>query len=385
MKRTPPTVRLLTRALSPLVVAGILLAACGGDDEASTSTLAPAPRVTVTSVQGDTTSELLAAVYARVLEDGGFRVARRDPVALDRAGYYQQVQDGTIDLIPDWSGALADFLYSQPDAPSAPTTVLPDSPASTEAPVFVTTTSTTSTTVADTTPDTGGSTTTSSSTSTSSTTSTTSTTSTSTTVAESTTTTTIAPNGRGELEQIEAIRAALADSATVNNGFAAEDNLIIACTDEAMKAHADVQLLTYTNLASIAPEIRLATTAEWRDDEQVGLPAWTLIYGGEFKEIVTVDSPIGALKAGEAECGVVESLDTTITAESMAILIDDKSLTPSNVAIALLNSEAATPDLVAMLDSISAYLTTERLNAMLNQVAQGTPVAVVANAFVDTI
>src|SRR5215203_5872234 len=104
MKRTPPPVRLATRALAPFVVAGIVLAACGGDDAAPTSTLAPAPRIVVTSVKDDATSELLATIYARILEDAGFRVARRDPVELDRAGYYEQVQDGTIDLIPEWSG-----------------------------------------------------------------------------------------------------------------------------------------------------------------------------------------------------------------------------------------------------------------------------------------
>lgn len=397
MRSTTPTARLFTRCAAPLVLAGLLMAACGDDDE-TTYTVPPTTRVVVTSVKGDVTSELLAAIYGRALEDAGFSVARRDPVDLDRAGYYAAVEEGTIHLIPDWSGEVLTFVYSLPGADTAPTTLVPDSPATTQAPIIVTTTTTieVTTTLApdDTTGDTAGDTTTTVETTT--TDGTTSTVETTTTVADETTTTiettttTEAPitNGRSVLEQLTSIRAALADTVAINSGVLAEDKVVIACTPAAIEVNDDTELFTLTNLASNAPKIRLGASAEWQDDEEQGLPAFTQFYGGEFDEIVTVeqDGLAAAITDGDIDCMAIESLNPLITTERLRILYDDQVMIPGNAAIALLSGEIATPDLVAVLDSLASSLTTERLNQMLNEItANGTDPAVVANAFVDTL
>ena len=409
MPKATPTARLFTRCAAPLVLAGLLMAACGDDDE-TTYTVPPTTRVVVTSVKGDVTSELLAAIYGRALEDAGFSVARRDPVDLDRAGYYAAVEEGTIHLIPDWSGEVLTFVYSLPGADTAPTTLVPDSPATTQAPIIVTTTTTieVTTTLApdDTTGDTAGDTTTTVETTTTdgttttvettTTDGTTSTVETTTTVADETTTTiettttTEAPitNGRSVLEQLTSIRAALADTVAINSGVLAEDKVVIACTPAAIEVNDDTELFTLTNLASNAPKIRLGASAEWQDDEEQGLPAFTQFYGGEFDEIVTVeqDGLAAAITDGDIDCMAIESLNPLITTERLRILYDDQVMIPGNGAIALLSGEIATPDLVAVLDSLASSLTTERLNQMLNEItANGTDPAVVANAFVDTL
>ena len=409
MPKATPTARLFTRCAAPLVLAGLLMAACGDDDE-TTYTVPPTTRVVVTSVKGDVTSELLAAIYGRALEDAGFSVARRDPVDLDRAGYYAAVEEGTIHLIPDWSGEVLTFVYSLPGADTAPTTLVPDSPATTQAPIIVTTTTTieVTTTLApdDTTGDTAGDTTTTVETTTTdgttttvettTTDGTTSTVETTTTVADETTTTiettttTEAPitNGRSVLEQLTSIRAALADTVAINSGVLAEDKVVIACTPAAIEVNDDTELFTLTNLASNAPKIRLGASAEWQDDEEQGLPAFTQFYGGEFDEIVTVeqDGLAAAITDGDIDCMAIESLNPLITTERLRILYDDQVMIPGNGAIALLSGEIATPDLVAVLDSLATSLTTERLNQMLNEItANGTDPAVVANAFVDTL
>lgn len=397
MRSTTPTARLFTRCAAPLVLAGLLMAACGDDDE-TTYTVPPTTRVVVTSVKGDVTSELLAAIYGRALEDAGFSVARRDPVDLDRAGYYAAVEEGTIHLIPDWSGEVLTFVYSLPGADTAPTTLVPDSPATTQAPIIVTTTTTieVTTTLApdDTTGDTAGDTTTTVETTTTDGTTTsidtTTTVSDETTTTIETTTTTEAPitNGRSVLEQLTSIRAALADTVAINSGVLAEDKVVIACTPAAIEANDDTELFTLTNLASNAPKIRLGASAEWQDDEEQGLPAFTQFYGGEFDEIVTVeqDGLAAAITDGDIDCMAIESLNPLITTERLRILYDDQVMIPGNGAIALLSGEIATPDLVAVLDSLASSLTTERLNQMLNEItANGTDPAVVANAFVDTL
>ena len=185
---------------------------------------------------------LLAAIFARVLEDAGFRVARRDPVELDRAGYYAAIQAGDFQLIPDFSGDLMKYLYAQPGAPTAPTTVVPQEPATTQAPITVPAATLPPTTVAgDTTP----------------------TTQTPITVAPTTTLPVPVLNGRTATEQIKAIRAAIAKTVAVDDGLVAENKTVIACTQATMTANQNTQLFTLTNLASIAPKIRIGGSAEF--------------------------------------------------------------------------------------------------------------------------
>lgn len=395
MKRTKP----LARVLAPLTLAAIVLTACGESSTASTSTIVVAPLVVVTAVKDDPKSELLAAVYARVLEDAGFHVSRKDPVSLDRAGYYATLQAGDFQLIPEFSGELLDFVYDQPGAPVSPTTLVPVAPASTEAPITIPPTSTvaslTNTTLAG---DTG---TTDSGTTDSSTTDP-STTDPSTTAAPSTTvatgdtstldtgTTVPAPisTGRSVVEQLVAIRAALPPTLDVSNGIMAEVKLVIACTPAAMKANDAAQLITLTNLASVAPNIRLGGSAEFMSATDQGMAALTNYYGGEFKSTVTVEEAdmAAAVDNDEADCFTLDSMNPVITTKRMTVLIDDKVMVVSNSAMALLAKAVATPDLVAALDTLAGSLTTERLNQMLNEVvANGTDPVVVANAFMDSI
>lgn len=392
------------KALLPLTVLGLAVSACSGDASDATLTVPPTPRIVVTSVAGDPQSELLAAIYSRVLEDAGFRVVRRDPVELDRAGYIAALQEGTIQLIPDWSGDLLSYLYSQPDAPTAPTTIVPSGPATTAAPVTVPTTTTTTiaptTTASTDTTEAGASTSVEQATTSEPTTAssaaeptstdvaTASTDATSTTDGATTTSTTIAPNGRGTIEQIVALTAALPSGLAINSGSLAEKNPVIACTDDTFSANDDVVIESYSNLASIAPRIELGAPAAWQDDDEFGLGAWDAFYGGEFDEITTIEAAdvADAADAGTADCFVVDSLDSVITTAGLTVLVDDLSMVRSNVAIALLSSSIGTPDVLGALDVIVTALTTERLNQMLNEIAtNGTDPAVVANAFIDSI
>jgi glycine betaine/choline ABC-type transport system substrate-binding protein len=419
MKRTTPTAHMFMRCLGPAAVAALAFTACSDDSDTTSTTLQLPPRIAVTSVKGDPASQLLAAIYARVLEDGGFRVARKDPVEMDREQYYQAIQDGTFQLIPDYSNELLQFIYSLPNAAPLPDVSLPTSPASTVAPVVIATTTTApastvpgttdpattdpattdpATTVAGaTTTTSGGTTTTSGATTTTqgpdgfrkSTVTTTTTASTTTGGAD--TTTTVAPvptNGNSIVEQILALNAGLPSALVVNNGSLAEDKQIIACSADAMLANADTQLITLTDLASNAPGIVLGGPASFFDDESQGLAAFELYYGGEFKDTATIEEAdlATAITDGDADCFVMNSLNPLITTERMTILNDDKFMVPTNAALALMASTSATPEAIGTIDAIATALTTERLNQMLNEVINngGDPV-VVANAFVDTL
>jgi glycine betaine/choline ABC-type transport system substrate-binding protein len=354
------------RILLPLAVVGALLSACG--ESASTLTTQPtvAPRVAVTSVKGDDTSALLAAIYARLLEQAGFRVARKDPVELDRAGYYAALQAGEFQLIPDFSGDLMAFLYSQPGAPTAPTTIVPSEPATTQAPITIPVATTPPTTVVgDTTPVTQAPI----------------------TAAPTTTLPEPVVNGRTTAAQIKAIRAALASTAAIDDGLIAERKVVIACTEATMTANQNSQLFTLTNLASIAPKIRIGASAAFLADTEAGFPALQQFYGGDWAGTVTVEQAglADAIEKGTADCFAVDSLDPIVTSKKLTIITDDKAMVPSNAAVALLASSVATPDLIAAIDTLIASLTTTRLNQMLVQVASGTAPSVVADAFMATI
>lgn len=402
MMRTTPTAQMFMRCLGPAALAALAFTACSSDDSTAPASAFPLPpRIAVTSVKGDPQSQLLAAIYARVLEDGGFRVARKDPVEMERAQYYQALQDGTFQLIPDYSDDLLQFVYSLPDASPLPSTSLPTGPATTVAPVVIATTTLPATTVAGetttsaagaTTTSTGGASTTSDPATTSTDVATTdvATTQTATTLVGDTTTTEFPKPGNGHsiVEQVSALNAGLPSILIVSNGSLADKKQIIACSAAAMAANADTQLITLTDLASNAPGVVLGASAAFMDDELHGLPAFELYYGGEFKDTATIEDAdlAAAITAGDADCFVMNSLNPLITSERMTILIDDQLMVPTNAALALMASTSATPEAIGTIDGIANALTTERLNQMLNEIVNngGDPV-VVANAFVDTL
>lgn len=395
-----------------IVAAGLLAGACGGDSDGTDFTIPPTPRIVVTSVAGDPESELLAAIYGRALEDAGFRVVRRDPIELDRDGYAAELEAGSIHLIPEWSADLLGWLYDRDSSIAVPTTILPSGTATTVAPVTIPTTTTLpapSTTVAETTTTAAGTDTTAAGASTTAapttlaTTTTVVTTSTAagttttvvvtttvpvSTTSTSTTTTTIAPNGRGSVEQLTALSSALPEGLGVNSGSLANDNDVIACSQDAIDSQSDVEFTTLTHLASNAPDITLGAPAGWEDDDEFGLGAWKRVYGGEFDDVVEIESDgiAAAIEAGTADCFVVNSLDSSILTEKLTVLTDDRTMVRANVAVALMNAEVATPDLLGALDVVATSLTSDRLMRMLYEITvNGADPVVVANAFVDTI
>lgn len=385
MKPTTPTARLFTRCLGPASLALLAITACSNDKTATpTITLQLPPRIAVTSVKGDPESQLLAAIFARVLEDGGFRVARKDPVDLDRAGYYQALQDGTFQLIPDYSGDLLSFVYGQPGAPPLPSTSLPNTPATTQAPTIIATTTVPGTTAGTTAVVNGTTTTTLASGLLTGSVTTTSAVG----LDTSTTAPVAASNGNSVAEQTLAINAGMPGTLVVNNTSQAEKKTVVACTAAYMKANSGTELITLTDLASNAPNIRLAGSAAYMSDNDLGYPALVRYYGGEFKDTVTVEDAAlaAAIDDGDADCLAINSLNPLITTKRMTILVDDLLMSPSNAVIALMSSVAAIPEMMGTIDAIAASLTTERLNQMLNEiVANGTDPVIVANAFVDTL
>jgi len=135
-----------------LLAVGVLLAGCGGNsDPLATQPQAPSAAGTVRVGSANfTENRLLAEIYATGLQIRGVPVERRFGIG-SRETYFPALQNGEIDLVPDYTGNLLQFLdpaatatasqdvYQQTAAKLPPTlTMLQPSPAEDKDAVVVT-------------------------------------------------------------------------------------------------------------------------------------------------------------------------------------------------------------------------------------------------------
>jgi osmoprotectant transport system substrate-binding protein len=135
MKRRPRYVL----ARLALAVAGVLaLSACGGGNPLDTGPAAgpPAPSDTIKIGSADfVESQLLASIYAEALRAKGVKVTQTPPIG-SRETYIPALRDGSIDLIPEYTGTL--LQYFDPRAPqTAPDEVYPALRTAVPAPLIV--------------------------------------------------------------------------------------------------------------------------------------------------------------------------------------------------------------------------------------------------------
>ncbi|MGH3860271.1 glycine betaine ABC transporter substrate-binding protein, partial [Actinokineospora sp.] len=100
--------RVLVGAATTLAAVLTLSACGGGSDPLGTSTPAAPPAATDTIAIGSANfpeSTLLAEIYANALEAKGVKVTKKLNIG-SRETYYAGLQDGSIDLIPEYTGVL---------------------------------------------------------------------------------------------------------------------------------------------------------------------------------------------------------------------------------------------------------------------------------------
>ncbi len=325
------------RVTAVCLALAVVGAACGSDEVATTTTVALAQSVIVSHVAGDPTSELLSAIYAQALENAGLRVVRKDPIG-DRSVYYDALQKGTVEVMPELTGDLLAYLHSIGATPqtttttvATSTTVLPGaSVASTPDGAAATSTSTTSTVPAP--------------------------------------TTTLPADPRTVVDQTAVIRSLLPFELSVSDPAAAEVKQVIACSKAATDAHT---LGTVTDLGAVADQIVLGGPAGFETSEPLGLGTLADAYHATFKQFVplTDDQISDAVKNGTVDCAALSSANPVISAQTMTVLLDDKALVDPNAPIALVNGKAGSPDVLQALDAAGTKLTQEQLSSMLDQMA----------------
>jgi len=94
------------KRIATAVAAVMLLSACGGDPLTGDGKTDPAPTDTI--VVGSANfpeSRLLSEIYAEALSAKGVKVSKKPNIG-NRELYFKGVQDGSIDLIPEYTGVL---------------------------------------------------------------------------------------------------------------------------------------------------------------------------------------------------------------------------------------------------------------------------------------
>lgn len=411
------------------VLTALGLASC--KSSSSTSTSSVAQTVTVVS-ENDNQSKLLTEIYAQSLEKGGFRVARRDPVA-DLAAGYAALKSGVANLFITHTGDLLRYLAANETAAASTSTT---SASTTTLPGQTTTSNTSSNTATDNSlhsliSRTSADTTTSTTIKSASTATPTTTTAlpdvtinssdipsgaTSTTGLGSTGTTGPTP-GRASATAINLqsnqIGEILPSTLQIGAASDAEDKPVIACTGAASTTGS---LKTLSDVARAADVLRLAGPASFKTDTPFGLPGFQKVYGNvTFKEFIPLDPAkvggaitaptttvntsvsttiaptttaaptttlvgptpeqptttmtIPASEMAAADCGAFNSLDVTMPANAVE-MDDDKNWIPNNGVIPVLTKTAYTPGVSQLVDQISQALTTPTLRAMLSAMAK---------------
>ena len=105
------------------VVALLTAAACGGDDNSledqgsGDSGNTDKGSVTVGG-QDFTESQVMAAIYQKLLENAGYTVQTK--LVTTRDVYLPELSKGSVDIVPDYLAGITDFLNTEANGPDAP-------------------------------------------------------------------------------------------------------------------------------------------------------------------------------------------------------------------------------------------------------------------------
>ena len=305
----------------------LVLTACGGSNNTA-STVALKPTIVISSTT-DPTSVLISEIYGQALEKAEFRVARRKAVATS-GELLTAMAAGKVQFAGMTTQSVLGLLASATTASSNPvatgSSTLPSTPSS------------------------------------------------------GPTTPTANPNST--TQQAALIVKGLPHNIEIGTPTTAEDKDVIFCA----KTFTDTNtIVTLTDLGTKAATATLAAPDGFATAAPLGAAGLKDVYKIEFKAIVPTAAPktLAAVTGGTADCGTGRSADPALSAATVTVLADDKTLVPNNVIVPLITKDVASNDVIAAIDAISARLTPDSLRAMMSRLkVDGASPDVVANEFV---
>ena len=163
---------------------------------------------------------------------------------------------------------------------------------------------------------------------------------------------------------------------------AAEDtNQFVANAETAQR----FDLTTMSSLAAVAGQLTFGGPPEC-PQRPFCLPGLHEVYGVLFDDFTPLDAggplTVDALKADEVQFGLLFSTDPSIGQNGFVPLVDDRHLQDAENITPLIRSEKLNVEVRALLDAVSARLSTEKVTELVGKVViDGQGVAAVANGF----
>ena len=180
--------------------------------------------------------------------------------------------------------------------------------------------------------------------------------------------------------QTEAISKGLPTTLKIGATSAAEDKDVIFCSTTFTQTNT---VATLTDLGTKPGTAALAAPDGFDTATPLGAAALKDTYQIQFKSVVATaaDKTVEAVAAGTADCGVGRSGDPALAPVTFTVLLDDKALVPNDVMLPLLTTDAATADVLAVVDATSARLTSEQLRSLMQRLKDGASPELAANEF----
>jgi len=100
-----------------LAAGALLLAACGSSDSGSSGSDAASKGAVVVGSAGFTEIQLMAEMYAALLNDAGYEASVT--VLENRELYEPALEDGQLDVVPDYLATMTEFLNRKVNGPDA--------------------------------------------------------------------------------------------------------------------------------------------------------------------------------------------------------------------------------------------------------------------------
>jgi osmoprotectant transport system substrate-binding protein len=170
-------------------------------------------------------------------------------------------------------------------------------------------------------------------------------------------------------DQVAALTAALPSGLTVLEPSQAQDQGTVTCTRAVAERYS---LTSLEDLAAVSREITMGGPPEFAEREGRGLKGLKAVYGIEFKRFRPLDVAgpltVSALKEGKVDCADLFSTQSAIAANGFVSLTDPRGLIESEAVVPLITKAAATPQVTAALNAVSAKLSTENLKGMVKRV-----------------
>jgi osmoprotectant transport system substrate-binding protein len=163
----------------------------------------------------------------------------------------------------------------------------------------------------------------------------------------------------------------------------AQDRNGFAVTGDLARSHG---LQTISDLGPLAPQLSLGGPPECpvRPLCLEGLQDVYKLEFARFKPMPTRDVTAAELDSGEIDVGMLDTTNPHLIGSDLVLLEDDRRLQPAENVVPVIRREILDvygPELVSLVNSVSAQLTTTELTRLNRQVLEGQPAADAASAW----